>query len=320
MRYLKQFHSALLLFAILRPPTAQAADLSTQRPSLADELEATYPKPPKRLDTDPTTSSVLLIDIQLKGALGRVDGAALVALGSGGGPIRAAPLKGDLVMFHTLEPGTYSLRFIRVENYNPSPILALEKPPIPEINVTVARGGVYYLGTVVVSRKKITLFGLKPPEFQFTYDARRELEAWLAFKKKYADSPWTVLADRRILALRSPGRAQDTTIALAAPEGLIGQDSAKGAGAHAQTPSPTRDPVIHAACMLVHVDDFKEEGRDEQKAQLMTSLLCQIPSGVCQKEPRGEPCKNSIRRLNDDLAKSGQSLPTWPRLQEGQIW
>ncbi len=225
MRYLTQYHSALLLFALGLPLTAQAADLPTQRASLQDELEATYPNPPKRLDTDPTMSSVLLIDINLKGALGRLQGAALVTRGNGGGPIRAATMKGDLVMFHTLDPGTYSLRFVRVENYNPSKILVLEKPPALEINVTVARGGIYYLGTVIVSRKKIGLLGLKPPEFQLMYDAKRELEAWSAFKKKYADSPWTVGADRRILALRSPEKAQDDAIALAAPEG---QDSAHG--------------------------------------------------------------------------------------------
>jgi hypothetical protein len=45
---------------------------------------------------------------------------------------------------------------------------------------------------------------LKAPEFQLTYDARRELAAWSAFRKKYSDSPWTVLADRRITALRAP--------------------------------------------------------------------------------------------------------------------
>src|SRR2546422_6823419 len=36
------------------------------------------PKPPKGLDTDPTKAAVLLLDIDIKGGLGKVDGAALV--------------------------------------------------------------------------------------------------------------------------------------------------------------------------------------------------------------------------------------------------
>ena len=188
-------------------PLGQLGDFSAQRAAIDAELEARYPKPPKELDTDPTKAAVLLLDIDLKGNLTRVNGAALVARDNGAGPIRAAPMKGDLVMFHTLDPGTYALRFVRVENFKggetePSEVLVMEKPPFVEINVTVA-GGVSYLGTVVVSRKP-RLLGSKPPEFQLTYDAKRELEAWLAFKKKYADGPWAALADKRIAALKSP--------------------------------------------------------------------------------------------------------------------
>ena len=188
-------------------PLGQLGDFSTQRAALDAELEARYPKPPKALDTDPTKASVLLLDIDLKGNLGRVNGAALMPRDSGVGPIRAAPMKGDLVMFHTLDPGTYSLRFIRVENFKggetqPSEVLVMEKPPFVEINVTVAAGGVSYLGTVVVTRKP-RLGGSKPPEFQLTYDGKRELEAWLAFKNKYDDSPWAALAEQRITALKS---------------------------------------------------------------------------------------------------------------------
>jgi len=184
-------------------PLDQLGDFSTRRASLEAELEAKYPKPPKGLDTDPTKAAVLLLDIDIKGGLGKVDGAALVALDRSAGPIRAAALKGDVVMFHTLEPGNYSLRFIRVENYNPWQILALEKPPFIEINVTVPGSGIAYLGTVVVS-KKLRLGGSKPPEFQLTYDKGRELQAWSAFKEKYAESPWAALAEQRIGALRSP--------------------------------------------------------------------------------------------------------------------
>src|SRR3989442_5099534 len=74
-------------------PLDQLGDFSTRRALLEAELEAAYPKPPKGLDTDPTKAAVLLLDIDIKGGLGKVDGAALVALDRSAGPIRAAALK-----------------------------------------------------------------------------------------------------------------------------------------------------------------------------------------------------------------------------------
>ncbi len=190
-----------------------------QWPELERELDVIYPKLPKRLDTDPAVSSLVLVDIDLKGIirLNAVDGVALVAGGEGGEVTRAAEMKDGLVMFHGLAPGTYSLRFIKLSTGIAT--VVLEKPPAVLIDVNVKRGDVSYLGTVVVSKR----FGPKSPEFEFVYDAGREGEAWQTFKEKYKESPWTVLADRRILALRSPEKAQDGVIALAAPEG---QDSA----------------------------------------------------------------------------------------------
>ncbi len=195
--------------ASLVDPLGKLGDFSAQRASLEEELEANYPKPPNRLDTDPTTAAVLLLDIDLKGSLGNseVKGAAVVTDASG--PIRAAPMNGDLVMFHTLQPGSYSLRFLRVDVYSggdPRPRkTALHTPPSLEINVTVSQSGIHYLGTVVV-KGKVNLLGDKPPEYQLTYDAKREIAAWSAFRKKYPDTPWAVLADGRILALRSSSR------------------------------------------------------------------------------------------------------------------
>ena len=218
MRYLKQFRSAGVLLGLGLLPTAQAVGLSPQGVFAGDELGVSYPKPPNKLDTDPTTSSVLLIDIDFKSAaFGRADGVALVTRDNGHRLIRSAPMKGDLVMFHTLEPGTYSLRFIRVPFYRggetqPSEILVVEPPP--EISVTVAAGTMSYLGTVAVSRKA-RFGGFKPPEVQLTYDQRREIEAWSAFKKKYPDGPWAALADGRIQALKS-GQAP-AAAAVAAP-------------------------------------------------------------------------------------------------------
>ena len=81
------------------------------------------------------------------------------------------------------------------------------------------------------------------------------------------------------------------------------------AWAHAQTPGPARDSVIYAACMPVYIDEFKQKGSDEQRAPLMAGMLCQIIAGGCQNEPRGAPCKKSIRHLSESLEKSGLSLP-----------
>ena len=82
-------------------PTVQATATSPQGVSVELVQEWTkFPKPPKQLTGDPTTSAVLLMDFDLKGELGnsRVDGAGLVRVGDSE-PILAAPIKGDLVMF-----------------------------------------------------------------------------------------------------------------------------------------------------------------------------------------------------------------------------
>lgn len=191
-------------------PLGQLGDFSAQRAALEEELEANYPKPPKRLDADPTASAVLLVDIDLKGTWGNseVNGAALVA--DSGGPIRARSLNRDLVMFHGLSPGSYSLRFIRVDIYKggdlrPRNTVAVHTPASLEIQVTVAQGGAHYLGTVVV-KGKANLLGDKLPDYELTYDVGREIAAWSTFRKKYADTPWAALADGRIVALRSTSR------------------------------------------------------------------------------------------------------------------
>jgi len=68
-------------------------------------------------------------------------------------------------------------------------------------------------------------------------------------------------------------------------------------GAQAQTPGPQRDSVLYAACIPVYADEFKQKGSEEQRAQLMAGMMCQIVAGGCQKEPGGEPCKKSMRQL-----------------------
>lgn len=191
-------------------PLGQLGDFSALRAAVEHELEANYPKPPKRLDTDPATSAVLLLDIDLKGTWGNSEVNGAVVIADSGGPIRAASLNRDVVMFHSLPPGNYSLAFIRVDIYkggdlNPRNTVALHTPPSLVIKVTVAQNGVHYLGTVVV-KGKANVFGDKPPDYEFAYDGKREIAAWSAFRKKYADTAWAALADGRIVALRSPAR------------------------------------------------------------------------------------------------------------------
>lgn len=79
-------------------------------------------------------------------------------------------------------------------------------------------------------------------------------------------------------------------------------------GARAQTPPTPGDSVIYTACMQVDVDEIRKKGVEEQQAQRAASFLCQVGSSICQKELRGEACMKEIRRLNDGLEKSGQSL------------
>lgn len=275
-----RFSSALLLLGFCFPAAGRAAELAVQGRSLDAELTARYPKPPKQLDTDTATSSVLLLDISLKGSLGSsdVDGATLIKDGTG--LIRAAPLKGDLVMFHALEPGTYSLGFVRVKVYaggdqQPKEILVLQKPPNLEASVTVARGGVYYLGTVVI-KGKVAVFGSKPPEIQLNYDAKRELERRSDFKKKYPDGPWAALADRRPAALAA----------------RQAQDAAAG-------------DVVHDVCMEKETKRFQAEGHGD-KSPTMAHLLCQVVAAGCK--DNAEACRTTLGELDAYLKQSGSSM------------
>lgn len=199
-----RFTTVALLLLLGSLPAARADDRYSEREVVEDELAAKYPRPPKTLDTDPAVSSVLLVDFHLEGIIrvNGIDGAALVKRDGEGGPIRAAVLKGRLVMFHTLEPGTYSLEFVKLSNSNVK--LVLQVPSDVEIDVTVARGQVAYLPVVLTKR-----FGPDAPDFRVAHDVHREIEAWSAFKKKYADSPWTAVADKRIESLASTSETGD---------------------------------------------------------------------------------------------------------------
>ena len=201
---LKRFQRALLLLALGLPTMTMS--LSSASASLDDELKTTYPKAPKKLETNPAESSVLLVDLDLHGIirLNRIDGAALERQGDGGAPIRAGTMKGRLVLFHDIEPGRYSLQFVKMSNGNVD--VVLQKPPTVQIDVTVAKGDVSYLGTVVVTKK----FGPDQPVLSLAYDSKREMEAWSTFKAKYADSPWSAVADRRIESINSPAKPQES--------------------------------------------------------------------------------------------------------------
>ena len=194
------------------------AAVSAGLASIEGELRAHYPKPPKQLETDPATSSVLLVDFDLVGIihLNNLDGAALRKQGQDGAMIRAGTMKGRLVMFNDLEAGTYSLEFLRLGNYNAD--LVLQRPPAVAIEVTVTKGAVAYLGSVVVTKK----FGPDPPIMQLAYDAKREVEAWSTFKSKYAGSPWVAVADRRIASLQSPVQSSDRPPGGAPEQGRTG--------------------------------------------------------------------------------------------------
>jgi Ankyrin repeats (3 copies)/Ankyrin repeat len=78
---------------------------------------------------------------------------------------------------------------------------------------------------------------------------------------------------------------------------------------HAQAASPSRDSLLWAACMPVYIEEFKQKGSDDQRAPVMASMICQIVTGTCPQDLRGERCDKSIRLLSDKVEKSGMSLP-----------
>ena len=163
------------------------------------EITAKYPRAPKTLDTDPELAGVLLIDVKREGLLARaliLEGVALRKEGSGPELIRAACMKGDLVLFPSLPPGTYALVVIKGGNYNVE--AAFLVPTNPDFSIQVAPGKLQFLGTVVMKKK----FGMAPPELLLHYDPQREIDAWLAFSRKYPDTSWSALAAARISSIR----------------------------------------------------------------------------------------------------------------------
>src|SRR2546430_8763179 len=65
---------------------------------------------------------------------------------------------------------------------------------------------------------------------------------------------------------------------------------------------------LHDALPILYADEFKQKGSEEQRAQLMAGMMCQNVARGCQKEPGGEPCKKSMRQINDKLEKSRPTL------------
>jgi len=162
------------------------------------EITAKYPRAPKTLDTDPELAGVLLIDVERKSLMRAwtLEGVALRKEGSGPELIRAAYMKGDLVLFPSLPPGTYALVVIKGGNYNVE--AAFLVPTNPDFSIQVAPGKLQFLGTVVMKKK----FGMAPPELLLHYDPQREIDAWLAFSRKYPDTSWSALAADRISSIR----------------------------------------------------------------------------------------------------------------------
>lgn len=173
-------------------PPSQATD------QMQTEITAKYPRAPKTLDTDPELAGVLLIDVEREGLMRgmTIEGLALRKEGNGPELIRAASMKGNLVLYSSLPPGTYALHLIRGSNYNVE--VVLQVPTNPEFSIQVAPAKLQFLGTVVVKKK----FGPAPPEYQLQYDPQREIDAWVAFSQKYPDTSWSALAADRISSIR----------------------------------------------------------------------------------------------------------------------
>src|SRR5438309_4348724 len=49
---------------------------------------------------------------------------------------------------------------------------------------------------------------------------------------------------------------------------------------HAQTPSPSRDSLLYAACIPVYVEEFKQKGSDEQRADRKSTRLNSSHSSI----------------------------------------
>lgn len=73
------------------------------------------------------------------------------------------------------------------------------------------------------------------------------------------------------------------------------------------SPKPTSKEVIAKACIPWGIKEAKRKGQGGQ-SEMAAQLLCQIVAGTCAENPRQEPCRRSLSKINKEMQKGGDSL------------
>lgn len=165
---------------------------------------------PKRLDSAPETTGLLVVDVDLRhqGSLtfGFENSVSVdegtIRLADTRQPVQQRSLKRKLVLFQ-LRPGTYELVSVKgdfvVNNFTRvvEPFLVTEVGPI-----TIAAGQIAYVGKLTATAHS----RLGQPGFTYSHkrnpDRAREIDALTTIEQQYKDSPWIPLLRNRLDSLR----------------------------------------------------------------------------------------------------------------------
>jgi hypothetical protein len=189
------------------------ATLVIALPGCASTLKETFARPPHALDSDPSTTAVVVVDCFLKhGSWGGGETLLIHGAHLRGGPDPSADLFEPVlwvkfddmgILFEGLAPGRYRIMELvgttMVYNSNMkqevSQLVSCNVARAEDLAFEVAPGSLIYFG-----RFSAHVHGHEV-DTEWYRDPIRELEVWKAVRSHYSPSRWDVVLDRRIAFL-----------------------------------------------------------------------------------------------------------------------
>lgn len=179
--------------------------------SVKQEMSGLMANAPKKLDSDPNKTGLLILDCDLEGrksvgplgynikanltsaSIIKVDGNRnLINSGTQSSGLFGKSI--DVVIFHNLEPGTYQVVVVRGESRsgNKSTNHRFSTAEAEEFVVDIKPVVPTYLGHVLIKAEK------DKNSYEWDTSAEQEMTAWEKVQKKYSDSNWYALIAQRI--------------------------------------------------------------------------------------------------------------------------
>jgi hypothetical protein len=158
-----------------------------------------------------------------------------------------------------------------------------------------------------------------------TPEKRGKIAAWLAsgeltvgvdtisFESKKIHLTIATASVMRVLTVQFPDDPANTWIAVEyGAEGSTKTAAFKGAGLGREsqtihTALSSKRDVVYETCVALETKKLQAEGQKEMK-DILAQVGCQIPRGVCRRDPDQDGCKNTLRELDAYMKESGSSM------------